>query len=83
MIKMMSDRRLFPELPFGGPLDRYRRNAKFDYRKLAIILDGEKRLRFLVSNKLSFILMQMLFFVKKFEYSTTTNMKNREQFGSF
>lgn len=43
----IRDKTLFPDLP-PGPLERYRNNAKFDYRKLALMLDGEKCLRFRV-----------------------------------
>lgn len=43
----INDKMLFPELPHG-PLDRYRKNAKFDYRKIALMLDDEKCLRFRV-----------------------------------
>lgn len=43
----ISDKTLFPDLPHG-PLDRYRKNAKFDYRKVALMLDSENCLRFRV-----------------------------------
>lgn len=41
----INDKTLFPDLP-PGPLDRYRQNSKFDWRRLALIIDGEKCLRF-------------------------------------
>lgn len=44
----IGDKTLFPDLPHG-PLDQYRKNSKFDYRKVALMLDGEKCLRFQVS----------------------------------
>lgn len=43
----INDKTLFPDLP-PGPLDRYRKNVTFDWRRLAIILDGERCLRFQV-----------------------------------
>lgn len=44
----INDKKLFPDLP-AGPLERYRQNAKFDYRRLSLLIDGERRLRFRVS----------------------------------
>ncbi|XP_055298156.1 peroxisomal acyl-coenzyme A oxidase 3 isoform X2 [Sitodiplosis mosellana] len=43
--ELINDKTLFPDLP-PGPLDRYRNSAKFDWRKLALTLDGERILRF-------------------------------------
>lgn len=43
----INDKILFPDMP-NGPLDRYRKNASFDWRKLAIILETERCLRFRV-----------------------------------
>lgn len=78
----VGDKTLFPDLP-GGPLDRYRHNAKFDYRKLALTLDSEKRLRFRVSVQEFFdiradkimieTILLMLLFEKKTEFSVETS----------
>lgn len=45
--ELINDKTLFPDLP-PGLLDRYRNNAKFDWRKLALTLDDERCLRFRV-----------------------------------
>lgn len=45
--ELINDKALFPDLP-PGPLDPYRKNAKFDWRKLALTLDDERCLRFRV-----------------------------------
>lgn len=50
----INDKTLFPDLP-PGPLDRYRKNAKFDWRKLALTLDDERCLRFRVRNEKKFL----------------------------
>lgn len=47
-MEALNDKTLFPELP-AGPLDHYRQKAKFDYRRLSLLIDGERRLRFRVS----------------------------------
>lgn len=47
---VIEDKELFPNLP-AGPLDYYRKKASFDYRKLAVILNGEELLRHQVSSK--------------------------------
>lgn len=52
-METIRDKTLFPDLP-SGPLDKYRQNSKFDYRKLALLLDGEKCLRFRVRSYKSF-----------------------------
>lgn len=59
----ISDKTLFPDLPHG-PLDRYRKNAKFDYRKVALMLDGEKCLRFRVRTKNTYELTGIFIILK-------------------
>lgn len=44
---LINDKTLFSDLP-PGPLDRYRHIATFDWRKLTLVLEGEKCLRFRV-----------------------------------
>lgn len=46
-MNLISDRELFPELP-AGCLDRYRKIASFDYRKLALVLENEEFIRYRV-----------------------------------
>lgn len=45
---LINDKELFPDLP-AGCLDRYRKAASFDYRKLALLLDNEECIRYRVS----------------------------------
>lgn len=47
-MEALNDKKLFPELA-NGPLYYYRQKAKFDYRRLSLLIDGEQRLRFRVS----------------------------------
>lgn len=44
----LNDKKLFPDLP-AGPLDHYRQKAKFDYRRLSLLIDGERQLRLRVN----------------------------------
>lgn len=48
LAELINDKTLFRELP-RGPLDRYRKIASFDWRKLALLLEPEKCIRFRVS----------------------------------
>lgn len=55
----VKDKELFPDLP-TGPFDQYRKRAKFDYRRLALIFDNERCLRFRVS-EMEFWVFSMAF----------------------
>lgn len=46
-MNLINDRELFPDLPTGC-LDRYRKIASFDYRKLALVLENEEFIRYRV-----------------------------------
>lgn len=47
--EIINDKTLFRDLPKGGPLERYRKIASFDWRKMALALDQEKCIRFRVT----------------------------------
>lgn len=57
-MKLLNDKELFPDLP-AGCLDRYRKIASFDYRKLALALENEEfiRCRVRTNNQIQIILL--------------------------
>lgn len=48
---MSAIKDLLPDFP-SGPLDRYRKQASFDWRSMALIIDNEERLKFKVQGNI-------------------------------
>lgn len=76
----INDKTLFPDLP-PGPFDRYRNNAKFDWRKLALTLDDERCLRFRVWILLIFFVFSLSVFTKEL-YFHLKKKQIRIQYGA-